>query len=69
MPISALTEQDVFPNVPRGTPGLWRQLTIQERARLRMTPTPLTVRQVFDERTGPLRDEPDQVQRIVGTRS
>ncbi len=64
-----LTEQSLFPNVPKGSPGLYRQLTIQERARLRMSVAPLTVRQVFEERGGvEPREEPDQVQRIIGKR-
>ena len=61
-----LTEQDVFPNVPKGTPGLWKALTIQERARLRMTGRPLSVREVFDARddTKPA-DFCDEVQKLT----
>lgn len=68
MAIRPLTEQDLFPNVPKGHPGLWRVLTIQERARMRMSATPLTMRTVFDARTETPRDEPDCVQRIIGAR-
>lgn len=60
-----LTEQDVFPNVPRGTTGLWRILTIQERARLRMTGRPLTVREVFEARTTKPIDICDEVQKLT----
>ena len=55
----------MFPNVPKGNPGLWKALTIQERARLRMTQAPLTVRAVFEARTGPMQDETDAVQRLT----
>lgn len=63
-----LTQERVFPFFPRGNSGEVRRLTIQEKARIRMSAEPITPKELIQMRHGPVHDEPDEVQRVVSKR-
>lgn len=60
-----LTEADIFPNLGGLTAPQVKELTLQERARLRMSPCLLSPQDLISLRDGAVRSDPDEVERVV----